>query len=559
MKISWFVRHANLIGMLLLPMLLASVVFGTGLVWPTAITFAARAWQGQFRSYRDFARYISSTHKAPFQAVTPVSVQQWQAFRKTQQQSKPIVNVAIGRNTKVNRDLNPWNKLSIAAAVNPADAQNYLVLTNDYRENFSHQYYHVSQTGGRTWHDDALADSVDAATSSPYNLQTNPGVAFDAVGNSFFSMLSANIIADTTTSYSNFDTQIDIVQGYNRGNFSAPTTTTVDYVPCNGILSPTTPFNCAGQLQRPFITVDTQPNSPHRGTIYVYYTYFCNGISLATDTTPTAESLLPCVDGNISIPALTSVILEADSPGPGMPFSKPKQVSAFAQSQAAYPNMVVDAQGVPHIFFEDFSNYPTAQLFESTFQHGKWQMASKPLVDLQYISLGNDAWSFFGNSNPGCSGFRMMIYCAFTANKVNNGPSFVTPSIYLLSLNLKNAAQTVTRVNDDPANDLKTHFFPWASTNSRGEIYVGWYDNRHDPLNLKVEYFVAKSLDQGHSFRHQQAVSDTLFNPCIGSPNCGYFGDYDQLVTGPDDVTHATWIDTRDGASEQIYSQAITW
>jgi hypothetical protein len=92
-----------------------------------------------------------------------------------------------------------------------------------------------------------------------------------------------------------------------------------------------------------------------------------------------------------------------------------------------------------------------------------------------------------------------------------------------------------------------------------GAVYVGWYDDRNDPFNTKVEYFVGKSTDNGASFPTQQAVSTASFNPCVGFPGCSFFGDYTQLVTGPDGVTHAAWSDTRDGASMQIYTQAITW
>jgi len=90
-------------------------------------------------------------------------------------------------------------------------------------------------------------------------------------------------------------------------------------------------------------------------------------------------------------------------------------------------------------------------------------------------------------------------------------------------------------------------------------VYVGWYDDRNDPFNTKVEYFVGKSTDGGKTFPTQMAVSDTAFNPCVGFPFCGFFGDYTQLVSGPGGVVHAAWSDTRDGASMQIFSQAVTW
>jgi hypothetical protein len=59
--------------------------------------------------------------------------------------------------------------------------------------------------------------------------------------------------------------------------------------------------------------------------------------------------------------------------------------------------------------------------------------------------------------------------------------------------------------------------------------------------------------------RDHPTVTDVNFNPCTGFPFCGFFGDYTQLVSGPDGIIHAAWSDTRDGASMQIWSQAITW
>lgn len=71
--------------------------------------------------------------------------------------------------------------------------------------------------------------------------------------------------------------------------------------------------------------------------------------------------------------------------------------------------------------------------------------------------------------------------------------------------------------------------------------------------------FYHVSTNGGATFTTQKAVSDTSFNPCVGFPGCGFFGDYTQLVSGPDNVVRAAWSDTRDGASMQIWSQAVTW
>ena len=98
-----------------------------------------------------------------------------------------------------------------------------------------------------------------------------------------------------------------------------------------------------------------------------------------------------------------------------------------------------------------------------------------------------------------------------------------------------------------------------ARPKSDGSIYVGWYDDRKDPFNTLVGYWVGKSIDGGSTFATQKQVSDVTFNPCVGVPGCRFFGDYTQLVAGPDGIVHAAWSDTRDDASMQIYSQSIAW
>src|SRR5205814_10365083 len=59
-----------------------------------------------------------------------------------------------GTNVKVNQDRNPWLKAEIGAAVDPTSGNNYVVMSNDFRENYDHMFYHVSTTNGATWTDE---------------------------------------------------------------------------------------------------------------------------------------------------------------------------------------------------------------------------------------------------------------------------------------------------------------------------------------------------------------------------------------------------------------------
>lgn len=554
----------TLFGLFLVPVFIASCLLsGLVLQHTTTTTYASTRARLPFRSYAEFVRFTAAHHRAPFLSTQAYTPEQYRAYVQQLGRGRTPSSVANGRNIRVNRDQNPWSKVSVAAAVDPNNGRNIVVATNDYRQNYSHIYYHVSQSGGKTWSDDTLSQGVDSAISAPYNQQTNPGVAFDLEGHSYISSISSNVLSDYATNYANFDTQIDVAQGYHYGTYTSYTPTLVDYAPCNGILSAVGSFNCPGQLQRPLITVDTNASSTHKDTIYVYYTYFCNGISVASGGggTATPQPLLPCVDGSVTIPPLSSVILEADAPGAGLPFSKPRIVSDVSLTQTAFANMVIDSHGTPHMFYENYATYPTVELYEATLQNDSWQTRSTPLVSFQFNSLSNTGWNFYGNSTPGCSMHVDTVYCAFSANQVNGGATYATPSVYTVSRDTSSDSSPVqvTRVNNDAPGDLKDHFFPWVTTNSHGDVYVGWYDNRNDPFNTKVQYYVAKSSDGGKSFPRQQPVNDVPFNPCSSNTYCTYFGDYYQLITGRDDVVHATWSDTRDGSSSQLYTQAITW
>ena len=232
-----------------------------------------------------------------------------------------------------------------------------------------------------------------------------------------------------------------------------------------------------------------------------------------------------------------------------------------SHTQEQFSDMVIDSHGTPHIFFDDFTDPNFITMWESTLKGGNWVVGGNPVATFTYNGLNNLQWGFrdFGAVAPGCGIHGDTAYCAFSANQIAGGRAESTPSVYLAVVNTLTGASSINRVNNDPFNDSKDHFFAWATAKPNGAVYVGWYDNRNDPFNAKVQYFVGKSTDGGRTFPKQMAVSDTAFNPCIGFPGCGFFGDYTQLVSGPDGVVHAAWSDTRDGASMQIFTQPETW
>jgi hypothetical protein len=457
----------------------------------------------------------------------------------------PVAAAAKPGNVKVNQDRNPWPKAEIAAAVDPTNGANYLVMENDFRENVDHMFWHVSTDGGKKWTDDSMTVGLDDFTGgAPFNFQSDPGLAFDSKGHSVLSTITGNFIFDFTGGSINMDSQIEVAVGFNHGTYASLIPIAVDTQPCSFTF---TGSNCAIQLDKPFVAVDNVPGSPRNGTVYVFYTAFC-------------VQGTPCTDGAATIPPFSSAILEAHAPSAGAPFSPPNLVSGtFTQTQ--FSSLVVDSKGRPHIFFDDFTNFPAGVMLESSFDGENWTVHGTPVATFQFNTIGSLNWFFrlFGTVAPGCGIHKDTAYCAFAANKVNGGPVETSLSVYLASVNTANASTKISRVNNDVFNGSKDHFFPWATAKADGSVYVGWYDDRKDPFNTKVEYFVGKSTDGGKTFPVQKAVSDVSFNPCDGFPFCSFFGDYTQLASGPDGVVHAAWSDTRDGASMQIFSQAVTF
>jgi hypothetical protein len=514
---------------------------------------AAQSTAGKppFRDIQSFVAYVNAHIRAPFDRdsarLPQGAVSQ---IMKTVAKNKSLAAAALtagGHNVKVNQDHNPWPKAEIGAAVDPVTGKNYVVMSNDFREDWDYQFYHSSTNGGASFSDDAMVGGFDPVTGGiPMTFQSDPGVAFDSVGHSILSTITGNLIFDFNgDGYINQDTEIEVAEGYANGTYSSSLPMVVDFQPCSGSF---TTFNCPIQLDKPLITIDNVAGSPNKGTIYVYYTVFC--------VQPT-----PCKDGSANIPAFSSAIVEAHAPGAGLPFSAPKLVSGF-HTQEQFSSMVIDSHGTPHIFFDDFTlPRGVIRMFESTYNGSSWKLSSGPLLSFNVFASASLNWFFrlSGTFAPGCGIHGDTAYCAFSANQIVGGPLESGLSAYVAVVNTLTGATTVHRVNNDPFNDSKDHIFPWATAKSDGSVYVGFYDDRNDPFNTNVEYFVAKSTDGGKTFPTQNAVSDVAFNPCVGFPGCGFFGDYTQLVSGPDGIVHAAWSDTRDGVSMQIYSQAVTW
>jgi hypothetical protein len=113
---------------------------------------------------------------------------------------------------------------------------------------------------------------------------------------------------------------------------------------------------------------------------------------------------------------------------------------------------------------------------------------------------------------------------------------------------------TPRKINDDPVNPSKWHWFGTLSVAPNGRIDSVWYDTRNAANNTDSQLFYSWSTDGGVTWAPNVAVSNS-FNPFEGYPNQSKIGDYITVVsdnTGANVAYSATFnFNTSSGQHEE--------
>ena len=86
------------------------------------------------------------------------------------------------------------------------------------------------------------------------------------------------------------------------------------------------------------------------------------------------------------------------------------------------------------------------------------------------------------------------------------------------------------RINDDPVNPSKWHWFGTFSVAPNGRLDAVWYDTRNAANNTDSQLFYSWSTDGGVTWAPNVAVGN-VFNPFEGYPNQSKIGDYITIVS----------------------------
>ena len=89
---------------------------------------------------------------------------------------------------------------------------------------------------------------------------------------------------------------------------------------------------------------------------------------------------------------------------------------------------------------------------------------------------------------------------------------------------------TPRRINDDPVNQAKWHWFGTLSVAPNGRIDAVWLDTRNAANNTDSQLFYSYSFDGGNTWSLNVAISNS-FNPFEGYPQQNKIGDYITIVS----------------------------
>jgi hypothetical protein len=89
---------------------------------------------------------------------------------------------------------------------------------------------------------------------------------------------------------------------------------------------------------------------------------------------------------------------------------------------------------------------------------------------------------------------------------------------------------TPVRINDDPINQSKWHWFGTMAVAPHGRVDAVWLDTRNATNNTDSQLFYSYSLDGGITWSANVQVSEA-FNPFLGYPNQDKIGDYITMVS----------------------------
>jgi hypothetical protein len=224
-------------------------------------------------------------------------------------------------------------------------------------------------------------------------------------------------------------------------------------------------------------------------------------------------------------------------------FSRSTDGGATWQSPLSLPNSIVwgtlDVDTNGNLFIGGAVNFasPFYCLRSSNAQNGN----QTPTFDrVTQVNLGGSL-DFGDTINPG--GLEGQSFLAVDrSGGVTNNNIYMLASVQPTGFNTGTDVMFVRstdgglsfsapiRINDDPINHNKWHWFGTLSVAPNGRIDAVWFDTRNAANNTDSQLFYSYSTDGGATWAPNVAVSNS-FNPFQGYPQQNKIGDYITIVS----------------------------
>jgi len=230
----------------------------------------------------------------------------------------------------------------------------------------------------------------------------------------------------------------------------------------------------------------------------------------------------------------------ADCSGNGVQFQRSTDGGVTWQPPIDIPNepttgtLDVDTNGNLFIGGEGFSPFYCVR--SSNAQFG----GQTPTFDqITQVDMGGVIGGFGGINPDGLWG-QLFLTIDHSGTATNNNiymlASVVPPGrsttdvMFVRSTDDGATFSAPVKVNDDPVNPSKWHWFGTFSVAPNGRLDAVWYDTRNASNNTDSQLFYSFSTDAGVTWSANVAVSNS-FNPFEGYPNQDKIGDYITMVS----------------------------
>jgi hypothetical protein len=230
----------------------------------------------------------------------------------------------------------------------------------------------------------------------------------------------------------------------------------------------------------------------------------------------------------------------ADCSGNGVQFQRSTDGGVTWQPPIDIPNepttgtLDVDTNGNLFIGGEGFSPFYCVR--SSNAQFG----GQTPTFDqITQVDMGGVIGGFGGINPDGLWG-QLFLAIDHSGTATNNNiymlASVVPPGrsttdvMFVRSTDDGATFSAPVKVNDDPVDPNKWHWFGTFSVAPNGRLDAVWYDTRNATNNTDSQLFYSFSTDTGATWSANVAVSNS-FNPFEGYPNQDKIGDYITIVS----------------------------